>query len=110
VRKGAEEVERDTAASLNSEDIHRVLDRTLPAFQNCIEVELRRNPGLKGGPLLIVATVATSGAVKEARIDRRDVEGSNLGDCLRRRAKGMLFRAAGEETDVEIPLKVIKSL
>jgi hypothetical protein len=110
VRKGTEEVQKDTASGLNPEEIHKVVDRSLPAFQNCIESELRRNPGLRGGPVLIVATVAGSGEVKEARVNRRDVEGTNLGDCLRRRAKSMVFRASGEETDVEIPLKVVKSM
>lgn len=110
LHRSREEPAKDVAAGLTTEEIHKVVDRTLPAFQNCIEIELRRNPALKGGPLVIVASVGSSGQVKEARIDRRDIESSNLGECLRRRARSMVFRSSREETDVEIPLKVIKSL
>ena len=49
----------------------------------------------------VSATIASSGVVKRAEIDRRDIELSSLGECIKSRARLMRFPAAdGEEEPV----------
>jgi len=95
----------------SNEDVARVVGQTQSAFQACIEQQLRKNPGFKGGKVNIVATVGSSGMVKQAQLDRRDLEGTEVGDCLRSRARRMVFPAfSGEDVDVEIPLVLTTTL
>ncbi len=106
VRKGGEEKMKDTATGgLDPQVVAKVVGQNQPAFQSCIEQEMRKNPNFKGGKVNIVANVATSGVVTGAQIDRMDIDKSGLGECLKMRARRMVFSSfAGEETSVEIPL------
>ncbi|MBX5481357.1 MAG: zinc-ribbon domain-containing protein [Myxococcaceae bacterium] len=112
LRNGEEEKAKDTSSgALSPEQIARVVSQSQSAFQNCIEQALRKNPSLKVPRFYIVATVAPSGVVTAASIDRKDVDGSDLGDCLKARARRMTFaRFAGDEVDIEIPLIVGTSM
>jgi hypothetical protein len=95
----------------SSEEVSRVVGQTQGAFQSCIEQQLRKNPGFRGGKVSIVATVGTSGTVKQVQLDRRDLEGTDLGDCLKARARRMVFAAfSGDDVDVEIPLVLTTTL
>jgi GYF domain 2 len=95
----------------SNEDVARVVGQTQGAFQACIEQQLRKNPGFKGGKVNIVATVGTSGTVKQAQLDRRDLEGTEVGECLRARARRMVFPSfSGDDVDVEIPLVLTTTL
>jgi hypothetical protein len=86
-------------------EVAKVVASVQPAFQFCIEQELRKNPKFRGGRINLVATVGGSGSVKQANIDRRDVNGSKLGDCLKSKARRMVFNSfPGDDVDVEIPL------
>jgi predicted Zn finger-like uncharacterized protein len=108
VRKGTEQKATDTSAGGPSDDsIAKVVANNQTAFQFCIEQELRKNPNLKVPKFYLVATVASSGVVKKAGIDRKEIDSSNLGECLKSRAKRMVFASfSGDEVDVEIPLIV----
>jgi len=87
------------------EEINKVVEATQRAFQFCIEQELKKNPGFKGGKVRLVATVGSSGVVKKATIDRQDIDQSDLGECLKGRARRMSFSAfSGDDVDLEIPL------
>ena len=87
------------------EEINKVVEATQRAFQFCIEQELKKNPGFKGGKVRLVATVGASGVVKKASIDREDIDQSDLGECLKGKAKRMTFSAfQGDDVDLEIPL------
>lgn len=87
------------------EEINKVVEATQRAFQFCIEQELKKNPGFKGGKVRLVATVGASGVVKKASIDREDIDRSDLGECLKGKAKRMTFSAfQGDDVDLEIPL------
>jgi predicted Zn finger-like uncharacterized protein len=93
------------------EAIARVVARSQTGFKSCIERGLRKNPQLRDSKLLITATVGTSGSVKKVSFDRKDLEGSPLGECLKGRAKRMVFPAfSGDDVEVEIPLVVTKSM
>jgi hypothetical protein len=107
----------DSAASSHGgggpsgEEVARVVGQTQSAFQSCIEQQLRKNPGFRGGKVSLVATIGGSGTVKQVTLDRRDLEGTDLGTCLKARAKRMVFSAFnGDDVDVEIPLVLTTSL
>ncbi len=96
-----------TAGGLSQEQLAKVVAASQTAFQTCIESELRKNPNLKVPRFFIRANVANSGVVTAASIDRKDVDGSALGECLKSRARRMAFAPfEGEELVVEIPLIV----
>jgi hypothetical protein len=85
--------------------------QTQRAFQSCIEQQLRKNPGFRGGKVSLVATVGSSGTVKQVTLDRHDLEGSDLGTCLKSQARRMVFSAfSGDDVDVEIPLVLTTTL
>ena len=87
------------------EEINKVVEATQRAFQFCIEQELKQNPGFKGGKVKLVATLGPSGAVKKATVDRADIDGSDLGECLKGKARRMVFSPfSGGDVDLEIPL------
>lgn len=95
----------------SSEEVSRVVGQTQSAFQSCIEQQLRKNPGFRGGKVSLVATVGKSGTVKQVQLDRHDLEGTDLGDCLKARARRMVFAAfSGDDVDVEIPLVLTTTL
>jgi hypothetical protein len=98
------------AGGLDEEQVVKVVGQSQSAFQNCIETELKKNPNLKVGKIVISATVAPSGAVTKAEIDKREVSMSNLGECLKSRARRMVFTGfEGDETELQIPLMVTSS-
>jgi len=95
----------------STEEVARVVGQTQSAFQSCIEAQLRKNPGFRGGKVSLLATVGSSGTVKQVQLDRRDLEGTDLGSCLKARARRMVFSSFnGADVDVEIPLVLTTSL
>jgi len=93
------------------EEVKKIVEQTQPAFQFCIEQHVRKHPGFKGGKVNLVATVGPSGVVKKASLDRRDIESSDLGTCLRAKAKRMVFSSfPGDEVDLQIPLILTTTL
>jgi hypothetical protein len=111
VRKNTEVAAKDGSAqsALPAEDIAKVVEKSQGAFQGCVETELRKNPRFKGGKVMLVATVGTSGIVKSTKLDRKELDASPVGDCIKRSAKRMVFPAfktddGSNEMDLEIPL------
>lgn len=111
VRKDAEVAAKDAEAKggLPAEDVAKVVEKSQGAIQGCVETELRKNPSFKGGKVMLVATVGTSGVVKSAKLDRKELDGAPVGDCIKKSAKRMVFPAftledGMGEMDVEIPL------
>ena len=95
----------------SNEEVARVVGQTQGAFQSCIEQQLRKNPSFRGGKVSLVATVGSSGTVKQVQLDRRDLDGTDLGSCLKARARRMVFSAFnGADVDVEIPLVLTTTL
>jgi len=98
-------------AGLSEKDVARVVGQSQPAFQFCIEQELRKNPTFRGGKVFVTAAVGSSGVVKAVEISRRDIEVSGLGDCLKSKAKRMVFPSfRGGETEVQVPLILTTNL
>jgi len=95
----------------NQQALARVVAQSGPAFQSCIEQQLKRTPNFRGGKVNLVATVGASGTVKQARLDRKEIDVSDLGSCLKSRARRLVFPSFdGEDVEVEIPLVLTAAL
>ena len=78
-----------------------------PGLSNCISTALRRNPNLRLGKVVITATIGGSGVVTKAVFSKPAVGESDVGECLRKVVKSIVFPPFdGESTDVEIPLTI----
>jgi predicted Zn finger-like uncharacterized protein len=103
--------EKDNAGGLAPADVAKVVAQSQPAFQFCIEQEMKKNPSFNGGKIFINAVVGSSGTVKQAAISRPDIDASSLGDCLKGKARRMVFASfSGDDTEVQIPLILTTSL
>jgi len=101
----------ESGSGLAPTEVAKVVAQTQPAFQFCIEQEMKKNPSFKGGKIFINAVVGGSGAVKQVAISRPDIDGSSLGECLKGKARRMIFAAySGADTEVQIPLILTTSL
>ncbi len=113
VREEAEVAATDSAARSgpSQEEIARVVNRSQSAFKSCIDQALRKNPKLRTGELLITATVGRSGKVKQVSFDRDNINRTYLGNCIKIRARKLVFPAfSGDDVEVEIPLVLTKSM
>ncbi|MFP2910833.1 AgmX/PglI C-terminal domain-containing protein, partial [Pyxidicoccus sp. 3LFB2] len=107
VRKDADVAATDSeeVGGPSDEEVERVVEKAQDAFRSCVENELRKNPSFRVGKVTLTATVGTSGKVKAATLDKRDLNRSAVGTCIKDRAKSMVFSAfSGEDVDLEIPL------
>jgi hypothetical protein len=92
---------------LTAEQVREKLDENKSALQGCVDEALRRDPNLRVGKIHIAATIAPSGQVSDARIDRRSVDEAPLGACLRRATRRISFpQFSGEPFEVDIPIVV----
>ncbi|MFN7133609.1 MAG: AgmX/PglI C-terminal domain-containing protein, partial [Myxococcales bacterium] len=109
VRKDAEKIAVDSGAGLDQKVIGETFAKNIKAFQTCNENEIRRNPAFKGGKVSITFTIGPSGTVTRAAVDRADIDKSTLGECLKDKAKRVVFPSfQGDAFDVEIPLVLTK--
>jgi len=100
-----------SSAGPNQQALAKVVSQSGPAFQSCIEQQLKRTPNFRGGKVNLVATVGASGTVKQARLDRKEIDLSDLGSCLKSRARRLVFPSfEGEDVEVEIPLVLTAAL
>ena len=76
-------------------------------MQGCVDQALQREPALRVGKILILTTVAPSGEVTSTRIDKKNVDQSQLGACLKAAAKNIHFPSfSGEAFPLDIPIVV----
>ena len=111
LRKSEEKRSEESSGGLAQADVAKVVAQSQPAFQFCIEQEMKKNPSFKGGKIFINAVVGRSGTVKQASISRPDIDASSLGDCLKAKARRMVFAAfSGDDTELQIPLILTTAL
>jgi predicted Zn finger-like uncharacterized protein len=92
---------------LTADQVRRKLDENKPALQDCVDDARRRDPDLQVGTIRVATTIAPSGQVTEARIDRQAVDESPLGACLKHATRKIVFpQFSGAAFDVEIPISV----
>jgi hypothetical protein len=87
--------------------LKKKVDESMPALQGCVDQALQRDPALRLGRLLILATVAPNGTVTSTRIDKRTVDQSALGACLKAATQNIRFPSFnGAAMPVDIPIVV----
>lgn len=95
----------DGAPSLSPEVLAKVISGNQKAFQACAQNELRRNPGFKGGKVVLTLTIGSSGMVTGAVIDKPEVDKAVVGSCLKMSARRIVFPSfEGEPFNLEVPL------
>jgi hypothetical protein len=104
-------------APLTPQQVSATVARFEGGYNMCIDRELKRNPGFRGGKIRIVTTIMSSGLVKHAQLVADDerlqksLTGSPLGNCLTEQTRRMVFpNFQGEPFDAEIPLVLGASL
>jgi predicted Zn finger-like uncharacterized protein len=100
--------QKPVETGLTPDQVRKKLDENKGALQACIDEALRRDPNLGVvGKIHIKTSIAPSGQVTAAQIDKRTVEESPLGTCLRRATRRIAFpRFAGDAFEVDIPILV----
>jgi predicted Zn finger-like uncharacterized protein len=87
--------------------LKKKVDENMPALQGCVDQALQRDPALRVGRLLILTTVAPNGTVTSTRIDKRTVDQSALGACLKAATQNIRFPSFnGAAMPVDIPIVV----
>ena len=105
--KPAPKPDPSLATGLTADQVRRKLDENKGALQGCIDEALRRDPNLRVGKIHIATTIAPTGAVTQAKVDKTSVDQSPLGACLRRATKKIAFPVfSGDAFDVDIPIVV----
>jgi predicted Zn finger-like uncharacterized protein len=95
------------AAGLTPDQVRTKLDENKGALQGCIDEALKKEPNLRVGRIHIATTIAPSGQVTAARIDKRSVDDAPLGACLKKATRKMVFPSfGGQPFDVDIPIVV----
>jgi predicted Zn finger-like uncharacterized protein len=104
-------------APLTPQQVSATVSRFESGYNICIDRELKRNPGFRGGKIRIVTTIMSSGLVKHAVLVADDerlqksLNSSPLGSCLTEQTRRMVFpNFQGEPFDAEIPLVLGASL
>jgi hypothetical protein len=91
---------------LTAEQLRRKLDEAKPALQLCVDRALPKEK-VHVGRIHISTTIAPTGQVTAARIDKRTVDESALGTCLKRATQKITFPAfSGSPFDLDIPIVV----
>lgn len=105
--KPIEKTPEKPTTGLTADQVRKKLDENKAALQGCIDEALRRDPNLRVGKIHIATTIAPSGQVTSARIDKSNVEQSRLGACLRQVTRKISFPSfPGDAFDVDIPIVV----
>jgi predicted Zn finger-like uncharacterized protein len=95
------------AAGLSAEQVRKKLDENKGNLQTCIDDALKRDPNLRVGRIHLITTIAPSGQVSASKIDKRAVDESTLGVCLKRSTGKLVFPSfQGKAFDVDIPISV----
>ena len=84
------------------EALARALADARPTLEACVA----REQVDAGGEVRVRLTVEASGAVRDAEVDRADLERTDLGRCLRTRARRLRFEPfhGGAAVDLELAL------
>jgi len=98
---------RAQATGLSAEQVKRKLDESKGALQKCVDDAVKYSPNLKVGRIHISTTIAPTGQVTSAKIDKKAVDESALGTCLKIATRRMVFPPfTGDPFMVDIPILV----
>jgi predicted Zn finger-like uncharacterized protein len=89
--------------------LKKKVEESMPALQGCVDVAMQREPRLRVGKILILTMVAPSGEVTSTRIDKKNVDQSELGACLKSAARSIHFPSfTGEAFPLDTPVVVAR--
>ena len=89
--------------------LKKKVEESMPALQGCVDEAMQREPRLRVGKILILTVVAPSGEVTSTRIDKKNVDQSELGACLKSAARNIHFPSfTGEAFPLDIPVVVAR--
>ncbi|MBK7863925.1 MAG: zinc-ribbon domain-containing protein [Archangiaceae bacterium] len=94
----------EKGGGLDADAVAKTMNERMKALVGCVEDALKRNPNVKLEKVVLVMQVGTSGAVKGVSLEPKRVELTDLGGCLRDRAKKITFPAADSDSEIQIPL------
>jgi predicted Zn finger-like uncharacterized protein len=105
-RKGNKIADASGGAGLSDEAVAKVVADSASGFNKCVEDHLKRDPDWRGGKVTVSLKIGPSGTVLDTLIDKASVSNSDVGECLKVRAKRMHFpRFSGDEPqEVQFPL------
>ncbi|MFW6369382.1 MAG: AgmX/PglI C-terminal domain-containing protein, partial [Myxococcota bacterium] len=104
--RAEQEVSR-VESPIDPEVIQRRVADAQPAFETCLQQEMRRNPSFRAGRTELVLTVMPSGVVRQAGLSDRALDDSNIGRCISLAARRIMLPSFGGEEPVEIVLPLV---
>ena len=82
-------------------------DENKGTLQKCVDDAVKYSPNLKVGRIHISTTIAPTGQVTSAKIDKKAVDESALGTCLKIATRRIAFPPfTGDPFMVDIPILV----
>jgi predicted Zn finger-like uncharacterized protein len=106
-RTAPDSTPRVPTTGLSADAVKRKLDENKGALQKCVDDAVKYSPNLKVGRIHIATTIAPTGQVTSAKIDKKVIEESSLGTCLKIATRRIVFPAfTGDPFIVDIPILV----
>jgi predicted Zn finger-like uncharacterized protein len=103
----APQAPRAPTTGLSAEAVKRKLDENKGVLQKCVDDAVKYSPNLKVGRIHISTTIAPTGQVTSAKIDKKAVDDSALGTCLKIATRRIVFPPfTGDPFMVDIPIVV----
>ncbi len=94
---------------ISPEKVARIVSANERAFQSCIASAKDSGLDLAGRSVTLLVTVAPSGSVNYPTLDDVELSKTDLGDCLKKAARLMVFpKFDGDPMKVEVPLTLGK--
>jgi predicted Zn finger-like uncharacterized protein len=101
------ETPRVQTTGLSADQVKRKLDENKGTLQKCVDDAVKYSPNLKVGRIHISTTIAPTGQVTSAKIDKKTVDESALGTCLKIATRRIAFPPfTGDPFMVDIPIMV----
>jgi predicted Zn finger-like uncharacterized protein len=101
------EAPRAPTTGLSADQVKRKLDENKGSLQRCVDDAVKYSPNLKVGRIHISTTIAPTGQVTSAKIDKKTVDESALGTCLKIATRRIAFPPfTGDPFMVDIPILV----
>jgi outer membrane biosynthesis protein TonB len=87
---------------LSPEQIRKVVMANVSAFQGCYEIELVKDPELKGG-VAVAFQVGTEGSVVDAHVSSSSIGNPRIEGCMLETFKRLKFPRADVRTSAVFP-------
>ena len=101
------ETPRAPVTGISADVVRSKINEHKVNLQKCVSDAVKYSPNLKVGLIHISATIAPTGQVTSAKIDKKVVDDSSLGTCLKIATRRIVFPPfTGDAVVVDIPIMV----